>query len=279
MKEKIGMAVVGIWVLAAVIGIACKKGEKKENGEKEKSTPPGTVKITAGCFMMGDAFNEGLEQELPVHKVCITKDFYLDKYEVTNGKFEECVKAGKCTAPHKSTSYTRSSCYGNPEFKDYPVTYVDWDQASAYCNWAGGRLPTEAEWEYAARGGLEGKRYPWGDDIKCGDANYGRYSSSSVCGDHSGKPNDTHKVGSYQPNGYGLYDMAGNVWEWTADWFDEGYYAQSPANDPGGPSSGRRRVLRGGCWTLDPNDLRVSLRVHLFPDAQNFKYGFRCARE
>jgi len=224
--------------------------------------------ILAGCFDMGDAFNEWNNNELPVHNVCITSGFYMDLHEVTNAEYAACVSSGSCAAPQSSSSYTRSSYYGNPAYDDFPVIRVDWDQANDYCTWAGKRLPTEAEWEYAARGGLAGMRYPWGDTISGTDANYLDSGDSW--------DNDTSPVEYYAPNGYGLYDMAGNVWEWVHDWYQDDYYDVSPTNDPPGPTSGTYHVLRGGCWYDDVTSLRVARRA--WPSASpSSVIGFRCA--
>ncbi len=231
--------------------------------------PPNMALIPSGCFDMGDAFGEGESNEFPVHNVCITSDFYMDVHEVTNAEYAACVSGGGCTAPSNSSSYSRGSYYGNPTYDNFPVIYVDWNQATAYCTWAGKRLPTEAEWEYAARGGLSGKRYPWGDSISGTDANYW----------NSGDPwdNDTSEVEYYAANGYGLYDMTGNVYEWTNDWYSSTYYSSSPTNDPPGPASGTYRVLRGGLW-YDPSAyLRVAYRTTYFPTFLYNSLGFRCA--
>jgi formylglycine-generating enzyme required for sulfatase activity len=215
---------------------------------------------------MGDHFNEGYHEELPVHRVCLSS-FQISKTEVTNIQYKACVDAGPCIPPIPTSSDTRSSYYGNSTFNDYPVIYVDWNQAKAFCQWKGGRLPTEAEWEYAARGGLAGKRYPNGDTISCSQANY--YD----CG-----IGDTDRVGIRTPNGYGLYDMAGNVWEWVSDWYDEDYYSYSPSNDPQGPGSGRSRVLRGGSWNSDTYERRVASRYDGMPSSRSQAIGFRCVR-
>ena len=241
------------------------------------SAPPGMALVPSGCFNMGDAFSEGDSNELPVHNVCITSDFYMDVHEVTNAEYAACVDAGPCPAPYSSESNTRTDYYGNPTYDNYPVIYVDWNQATAYCAWAGKRLPTEAEWEYAARAGLAGKRYPHGDTISCSDACYGRLDSSSDCWDYGGLDNDTHPVGSYADNGYGLYDMAGNVWEWVNDWYDADYYSSSPTNDPQGPNTGTYRVVRGGYCYNNTSHLRVADRGAASPTIQNFNLGFRCA--
>ena len=235
------------------------------------------VLIPSGCFNMGDAFSEGYSWELPVHNVCITADFYLDVHEVSNAEYAACVSGGGCTAPGNLTSATRASYYGDPAYDNYPVIYVNWNQATAFCTWAGKRLPTEAEWEYAARGGLADHRYSWGDLISCSDDNWGRNDSSSPCWDYDGLDNDTQPVGSYAANGYGLYHMDGNVYEWVNDWFLTTYYSTSPANDPPGPASGTRRVSRGGSWFRLSSFMRLSQRS-FGPVQQTNSNGFRCAK-
>ncbi len=254
------------------------------DGNDSDCAPPGVALIPSGCFDMGDAFSEGRSNELPIHNVCITSNFYMDMYEVTNSKYAACVTGGGCTAPGSSGSFRRVSYYGNPTYDDYPVIYIEWNQATAYCTWAGKRLPTESEWEYAARGGLAGKRYPHGDSISCSDANYARYSSFEDCWDFGGLENDTHQVGSYIANGYGLYDMAGNAWEMVHDWYSNSYYQycvdNNIVNDPPGPAPDRYHVVRGGGWDFDTSNLRVAGRttygVSTFLDGA---VGFRCAAD
>jgi formylglycine-generating enzyme required for sulfatase activity len=225
--------------------------------------------IPSGCFDMGDAFGEGSSDELPVHNICITSDFYMDVHEVTNAGYAACVGAGSCTVPSISSSRTRASYYGNPDYDSFPVIYISWSQANDYCTWAEKRLPTEAEWEYAARGGLSGKRYPWGDTISGTEANY----------DHSGDDpwnDDTSPVAFYPANGYGLYDMAGNVSEWVNDWYQSDYYNMSPTNDPPGPDSGTYGVTRGGNYYSNSYYTRVADRNQLEHTDQWRTLGFRC---
>ncbi len=225
------------------------------------TTPSGAkggemVKVPAGEFTMGS--NSGGSDEKPVHRVYLD-EFHIDKYEVTNEQYNQCVSAGPCSPNEKFGGFT------DPK---QPVVGVDWNQASTFCSWAGKRLPTEAEWEKAARG-TDGRTYPWGEGIDCTKANY------SKCGHKKTKP-----VGSY-PSGaspYGAMDMAGNVWEWVADWYDANYYNGNPNRNPTGPSSGKYRVLRGGSWIYDPNLLRSSDRNWYDPDYRLGTLGFRCAR-
>ena len=225
------------------------------------------TQIPAGCFDMGDAFAEGWPDELPVHNVCISA-FKMDTHEVTNAEYAKCVADSGCTAPRSSSSYSRATYYGDQSYDAFPVIWMEWDQLYDYCTWAGKRLPTEAEWEYAARGGQAGKRYPWGDTISSTDANYGFNTG------------DTSRVESYAPNGYGLYDMAGNVWEWVADWFNESYYSVSPAYDPTGSASGMRRVARGGSWDHSTFGLRAANRCDFcHADRHGNNLGGRCVKE
>lgn len=226
------------------------------------------AEIPAGCFDMGDHFGEGSEEELPVHNVCIS-GFDMDLYEVTNAEYKTCRDAGECSAPYHTYSSTRPTYYGDPAYDGFPVIWVNWGQARSYCEWAGKRLPSEAEWEYAARGGLVGKRYPWGDTISGSDANYL----------DSGDPwdNDTTPKGFYPANGYGLYDVGGNVWEWVNDWYHEDYYEVSPSNDPQGFPDGTEKVLRGGSFSGELG-MRVAFRLHFSPIIENTIIGFRCAR-
>lgn len=226
--------------------------------------------VPAGQFHMGSLYGE--EDELPVRTIMLD-DYYIDVFEVTNNLYQECVKAGVCHPPIRSSSQRRAQYYGNLEYEDYPVVYVRYEDAEAFCEWRKARLPTEAEWEKAARGGLEGMDYPWGDQSPVCTPGAPNGANSDKC-----SPAETWPVGSFAPNGYGLYDMSGNVWEWVADWYDNTYNPDAPSNNPTGPTTGVARILRGGSWNNIGLYLRVSTRLRNLPVDGNYNIGFRCAR-
>ena len=238
------------------------------------------VLIPAGEFEMGCQDDECKDDELPVHEVYLDA-LYIDKYEVTNRQYASFLN----TYGNDCDEY---SCYGeevpygkieqasgiwtvDSGYEDHPANYVTWYGASYYCTSLGKRLPTEAECEKASRGGLEGKKYPWGDtEPDC------TYANAYGC------LNDTTPVGSYSPNDYGLYDMAGNVWEWARDWYDFYYYEDSPYSNPTGPDSGSLfyRVLRGGGWNSNSAHLRSAHRDHYYPGYHYWAgVGFRCVKD
>ena len=251
------------------------------------------VYVPAGKFLMGmtesDADKMGAEIKINMAILndeeirAIKRSFqqhtvYLDAYwiyqtEVTNAMYAQCVAAGACQPEIQYPPYPRDSYYYNPTYTNYPVVNVDWNQANTYCGWAEGRLPSEAEWEKAARG-TDGRTYPWGEGIDCNKTNYG-------CGAQN--MGAIRVVGSY-PQGaspYGALDMAGNVIEWVADWFDfesGTYYASSPSNNPLGPDSGETRVVRGGSWNDVAGGVRTSYRYGFSPDGVVYFIGFRCVR-
>ncbi len=240
--------------------------------------------IPAGSFEMGDSKNEPenwMKRSRPVHRVELNA-FYMDVREVTVGQFREFVnQSGYKYSGNwaKFREFVNQSGYkygGNwndvakySTGDEYPMVLVNWNDATAYAEWAGKRLPTEAEWEYAARGGLVGKRYPWGDEITHDDANYAGTGGKD-------KWSQCSPVGSFEANSYGLYDVAGNVWEWCADWYGFDYYSKSPAKNPPGPDIGSSRVLRGGSWSNYTYYLRVAYRGYYFPHNRIDGLGFRC---
>jgi len=219
--------------------------------------------IPAGSFEMGD-HHDNMGSALPVHRVELDA-FYTDIREVTVGQFREFVNQ----SGHKYGGNWANVAKYSPG-DDCPMVYVSWNDATAYAKWAGKRLPTEAEWEYAARGGLIGKRYPGGDEMTHDDANWG----NTVNG--KDKWSKCAPVGSFTANGYGLYDMAGNVREWCQDWYSSDYYSNSPTQNPPGPGTGSYRVLRGGSWLINTYYLRVAYRYGNHPNDRLNLIGFRC---
>ena len=236
------------------------------------------VKIPNGNFMMGcntavDTECVGDGGEAPYHDVYLDT-YWIDIYEVTNEKYQDCVDATACVAPHyddgtcyiyNGTSWVQGAVQAVFRGAQKPVVCVNWAEAKTYCEWAGKRLPTEAEWEKAARDG-DGRKYPWGNTAPT--SNHAVYSVSN-----------TYDVGSKEAgkSPYGAYDMAGNVWEWVNDWYATDYYASSPSVNPEGPATGTSRVLRGGSWNNNATNLRASNRNNNTPGNTNTNNGFRCA--
>ncbi|MCP4373682.1 MAG: SUMF1/EgtB/PvdO family nonheme iron enzyme [Deltaproteobacteria bacterium] len=247
---------------------------KQGPGEEKEAIPEGMVKIPAGRFIMGSsvsnvqaAFEECdqrkgkgkcrkslFKSQMPQHEVYID-EFYIDKYEVTVGDYKKFAQVRDCGGMNKRGD-------------NYPAACVTWDEARSYCRKSGKRLPTEAQWEKASRGGLEGKKYPWGDSIDPSKANY----------DSDGpKP-----VGNYEPNEYGVYDMAGNVMEWVDDWVEEDYYQNSPIYNPArrmGVRNTLGKIIRGGAWDSWDSLLWTSFRNGAQPTFWRHNLGFRCAKK
>lgn len=243
------------------------------------------IHIPAGTFFMGgmDVFRDNDEQ--PAHEVTLDA-YWMDQVEVTNGMYELCVNAGVCRPPREIRSDNREEYFGNPEFHDYPVVNIAWYDANVYCQWAGRRLPTEAEWERAARGD-DKRNYPWGDEPP------NEYNSNSL-----NVVGDTTRVGSYAEGAspFGILDMAGNVWEWVADRYRPNYYKTAPLKNPQGPGEDEvfniLRVIRGGSFQEDGIFLRVANRSNLdgpnpnvdardesFYGKSSNRIGFRCTED
>lgn len=270
------------------------------------------VYLKGGSFMMGSdpssakehSRGRNVSDEGPVHHVKLSP-FYIDASEVTNSEFAKfIVSTGYQTdAEKKGLSWVfkeglddwkliEGADWRHPlgpgsnvaQLMDHPVVHVSWNDATAFAKWAGKRLPTEAEWEYAARGGRRGESYPWGDELMPEGkalANFwqGVWPNANKLQDGYYYSAPTR---SFPPGDFGLYDMIGNVWEWTADWYAADYYENSPSINPNGPASGEMRVARGGSWFCAANycgGYRVSFRGKTPPDESFNNLGFRCAKD
>lgn len=241
------------------------------------------AQIPAGEFLMGSPVGEGADDEWPQRNVALDA-FWMDRTEVTNAMYARCVAAGSCAPPADVTSATRAGYYGSAEYDGYPVIRVTWDMAQAYCTWAGRHLPSEAQWERAARG-TAGWLYPWGDsdrpvsdgllnfcDRNCSlDWRYTRVDDGYA---------DTAPVGIYYAGAspVGVFDMAGNVSEWVADWYAGDYYGGAPQINPAGPDNGELRVVRGSSWASPGWQLRLAFRGKDLPANPRDDRGFRCAQ-
>lgn len=264
--------------------------------------------IPPGEFLMGCVPNDSDcdVSEKPRHRVRLTRGFWMSRTETTIGAYRAFVKATGHRTRAEQEGRGRFWPHGEHEWRwiaglkwsgplradqsghdDWPAVQISWMDADAYCRWAGGRLPTEAEWERAARANNDGTRFPWGN-ASTPEVDGGRYANTAdeitkrtfpdwdyVAGYVDGYV-EIAPVGRFLPNAWGLHDMAGNVFEWTADWFAEGYYGTSAAEDPSGPASGEARVLRGGGWGYSPKQLRMSDRAYSDPDFWTATFGFRC---
>jgi len=240
-------------------------------------------------------------EENPPHLV-VVRSFAIDPYEVTVERFSKFIEETKHRTeaekwgwsgvfdiqkqdwkPVNGATFKEVAGPGSkPSAPNDPVTHVSYNDAEAFCSWAKGRLPTEAEWEYAARGGREGEIYPWGNQLRPDGkpaANWWQGVFPSKLTKEDGFLSRA-PVGRFKPNRYGLYDMIGNVWEWNADWFDAGYYSKSPVDNPKGPAQGKDRVMRGGSWMCSENfcrNFRNAARSFAAPDSGLDNLGFRCA--
>lgn len=226
------------------------------------------IYIPAGEFVMGLRQDGSIAYDGDEFRHTVYLDaFWIDKYETTNAQYKRCVDAGACERPFSNSSYSRVAYYDDPQFDRYPVIEVNWKGAADYCQWVGKRLPTEAEWEYAARGADE-RTWPWGSLFDPDKVN-----------SWEGGAGDTTQVDWYA-NGasvFGVLNMAGNVAEWTADWYGSDYYHDAPVHNPQGPASGLLKVARGGSWRWSADVVRTSDRNVFSPDTHSNDVGFRCA--
>ena len=224
------------------------------------------IQLEGGSFEMGGD-DSRFPDAFPTHDVTVSS-FGLGRTEVSNEQYAACVSCGVCTAPAQSGSYSGREPYlGNPDFDGHPVVFVSWEQAGTFCEGLGGRLPTEAEWEYAATGS-EGRLYPWGEldpDFNLANYDYAFSDTSGVTEFAAGQTVD------------GVLNLAGNVWEWVADTYSESYYRQSPGNDPTGPEAGPIKVARGGSFGSDQYALRAYARTSFLETGTFSNVGFRCA--
>jgi formylglycine-generating enzyme len=284
-----------------------------------KESTLGMARLEGGEFLMGTDDPVGFpnDGEGPVRTVAL-RPFWIDTVVVSNTRFAEFVDAtgyvteaerygwsfvfggllpedfpptrGAAQAPwwrqifDADWRHPEGSRSSIEDRMDHPVVHVSWNDAAAYCVWAGRRLPTEAEWEYAARGGLEQSRYPWGDELtpdgtwRC-NIWQGTFPSRNTLDDGF---LGTAPVDEFEPNGYGLYNVSGNVWEWCSDWFHSGFHAHAPRDNPPGPPSGQAKAIRGGsylCHDSHCNRYRVAARSSNTPDSSTGNTGFRCARD
>ena len=263
-----------IIVIMAPLLLSADKAVATESASTENDSSPMVV-IPAGPFPMGvpPGDRDGGRDEYPRHEVYLDP-YAIDVYEVTNGRYLNFVKATGHRVPQNPKNPTRNLWQGDAiadSLVDRPVVNVDWHDAAAYCAWAGKRLPTEAEWEKAAKGNHDW-RFPWGNVEPT--AKHLNYNQQWI-GEKTLMP-----VGSYEAgkSPYGVYDMAGNVWEWVNDWYDARYYENSPKKNPKGPETGDRRVLRGSGWQNETPTVRIFTRVDSDPLIRNESTGFRCAR-
>ncbi len=277
----------GVGVPQQTANIQARLGNLVRNNPKDDLK---YVWILPGTFVLGCSLDDSQcgAEERPAHQVTITKGFWMGQTEVTVAAYKRFAAETGRQMPSEANYSGRPL---NPHWSDdaMPIVNVTWYEAQAYCGWAGGRLPTEAEWEYAARAGSTAPLYGGLDEIAWYADNSGnnRLDSAKVGNedrtDYLKRLNDNHNnmhdVGLKRANGFGLFDMLGNVWEWVNDWYDQNYYQNSPSQDPSGPAREQVRVMRGGSWNDFPWLVRVSSRAGVFPAYSNNNLGFRCVGE
>jgi formylglycine-generating enzyme required for sulfatase activity len=260
--------------MAAVIAALC-LSMAACSGESEPRPvghAAGMVLIPAGAFQMGANGPDSPADEQPVHSVHVAS-FYIDRCEVTNAEYRRFVIETGHAPPRADEPWAEPYNWTGSDYPagtdEHPVVLVSWHDAAAYAAWVGKRLPTEAEWEKAARSGMTGQEFPYGDRLELNQANY--YKSYL-------RAKKLRPVGSYEPSAQGLYDMAGNVWEWCQDWYRADYYRRGTASDPQGPPNGTYKVIRGGSWMNDEPFLKCARRGKNSPDQKSPSIGFRCVR-
>jgi formylglycine-generating enzyme required for sulfatase activity len=248
------------------------------------------VKIPAGWFNMGCSPQDSKcdNDEKPSKRVYVDA-FYMDVHETTVAQYRQCVSAGSCKAAIASSDKNWGAYYNWDKSGrgDHPVNGVSWSDANSYCQWKGKRLPTEAEFERALRGGFEGRKYPWGNSSTppSPDGNYAdesakrRFSDLTTIKGYDDGYVGTAPVCRFGRNEYGLCDISGNVWEWCEDWYDKDYYSRMADKNPINHTKASNRVLRGGSWLDDPQSLRASNRDGINPTGGGNYFGFRCSRD
>ena len=250
------------WVAAAFAVLGATASQSPRNAVPAGAVEFRWARIPPGQFQMGCVPGDAAcdRNERPQHPVTLTREFWVMATPVTVKAFRQSAAATAVPMPPQ------------PDWSgdDHPVVSVNWHEAAKFCASIGGRLPTEAEWEYAARGRLDGALYPWGNDVKDHGVNMAGYTADGT---------QTVPVGKLKPNDFGLYDLVGNVWQWVADAYGERYYETSPSVDPLGPETGRFRVARGASWKPYPKLLRISNRGRYLPTSRNYYTGLRCARD
>jgi len=260
--------------LAGLLAALCLGPGACSERSKQNGNPPAAdmISIPAGTFSMGTDDASTNQDEKPLHSIYVSA-FSIDRFEVTNAEYHRFIVATGHRPPHVDAPWAEPyNWIGNdfPAGKGLnPVVLVSWHDATAFAAWAGKRLPTEAEWEKAARAGLTGRAFPYGDTLELNQANYFKSYLRSK---------QLLPVGSFKPNAFGLYDMAGNVWEWCQDWYSPGYYRSSTTENPSGPLNGENKVFRGGSWKNDKQFLRCAQRGKNNPDYKSPMIGFRCVR-
>ena len=296
MRRTMRLSMLVLGMLVIVTALACSQNHSR--GPAGPSNSPaassaraedGMVLLPGGSFIMGcvDGDSQCSNDEKPAHRVNLDS-FYLDEHEVTVAEYARCVSAGVCKpAQVRDDEYREFYNLNNVDRENHPANGVDWNEANAYCSWRQKRLPTEAEFEYALRGKDQGRIYPWGNNATpparfgnyADETAHRRFSSWSYFAGYDDGHLGTSPVCSFQRNPYDLCDISGNVWEWTADWYDSNYDQSTPSNNPTEPASGTTRVFRGGGWGNDSWGVRASERFGVAPGVWASFLGFRCSRD